>query len=359
MNAAIDLTRLEAYDFALPPERIAKTPLPQRDASRLLVLERDRFLDQRFSDLAGFLQPGDVLVVNDSRVIHARLTGHKTTGGAVEVLIERLVGAREALAQVRASKSPKPGTRLHLANGALTFEVLGRDDDLFHLRLEAPSEGDLLALIERYGTLPLPPYLGRPPAPEDEARYQTVFAREAGSVAAPTAGLHFTPELLATIAARGVEIVPVTLHVGAGTFQPVRTSDIRAHRMHRERFYLSTEAAAALTAAQREQRRIVAVGTTALRTLEGAMAIWGELRAGSGETDLFIYPGFRFQVVEALVTNFHLPQSTLLMLVAAFAGYERTMAAYRHAVAAGYRFFSYGDAMFIPSRWGDVVPSRP
>jgi len=350
MTFCQDLNRLDAYDFDLPPDLIARYPLPERDTSRLLVVERDHFADHTFRELPTFLEPGDLLVLNDSRVIHARLFGEKPTGGAVEVLFERLIGEKEALALVRASKSPKAGTALRLAD-AFTVEVVAREGELFHLRLV--EEGALFDWIERYGTLPLPPYLERETEEADETRYQTVYARHPGSVAAPTAGLHFTEALLTTLQAKGVKVAWVTLHVGAGTFQPVRTLRLEEHRMHREQFVIPEATADAVAATKRAGKRVVAVGTTAMRTLEGATAQQGRLAAGSGETDLFIRPGFRFQVVDALVTNFHLPRSTLIMLVAAFAGYERTMAAYQHAVAHRYRFFSYGDAMFIPRRWGE------
>ncbi len=341
-----DLDRLDAYDFALPEALIARYPAPQREGSRLLVVERHWLIDAHFTDLPRFIQPGDLLVLNDSRVIHARLFGQKATGGEVEVLFERLINEKEALALIRASKSPKPGMALRLAN-AFTVEVVDRTGELFHLRLN--EEGALIDWIERYGELPIPPYLGRPSETSDEERYQTVYARTPGSVAAPTAGLHFSKALLAALAAHGIGLAWVTLHVGAGTFQPVRSEQVSAHVMHSERFFLPQTTVEAIAAAKTAGRRVVAVGTTTLRTLEGAAALWGALRAGSGETNLFIRPGFSFRIVDALITNFHLPRSTLLMLVSAFGGYERIRAAYQHAIAQGYRFFSYGDAMFLPT----------
>jgi S-adenosylmethionine:tRNA ribosyltransferase-isomerase len=357
MRLCQELDRLDAYDFPLPPERIARYPQSQRDASRLLVVGFDRFDDRRFRDLPALLTPGDLLVLNDSRVIHARVFGRKATGGEVEVLFERLIGEKEALALVRASKSPKPGTTLHLAK-AFTVEVVDRHGDLFHVRLL--DDGALFDWIERFGQLPIPPYLERQPEETDETRYQTVFARHPGSVAAPTAGLHFTEPLLTQLQNLGVGLAWVTLHVGAGTFQPVRTERVSEHRMHAERFVIPEATVEAITRTKAAGKRVIAVGTTALRTLEGAACHWGTLRAGQGETDLFIRPGFRFQVVDALITNFHLPRSTLIMLVAAFAGYQRTMAAYRHALAGDYRFFSYGDAMFLPQRYEtDWAPPDP
>ncbi len=338
--------KLEDFDYTLPAELIAQAPLPDRSASRLLVLDRDALSDRMFSDLPGLLNPGDLLVFNDTRVIHARLHGSKATGGAVEVLVERAVGPHEVLAQIRASKSPKTGSRIRLAD-AFDVTVLGRVGEFYHLRF--PTGADVLELIERHGSLPLPPYIERTADVFDESRYQTVYAREPGSVAAPTAGLHFDQAMLDQLAANGVGCAWLTLHVGAGTFQPVRVDDLGEHRMHRERYVLPAETVEAIGETRRSGGRVIAVGTTSLRTLEGA-AQDGELAAGSGETDLFILPGFRFQVADALITNFHLPKSTLLMLVAAMAGMEPMRKAYAHAVANAYRFFSYGDAMFIARR---------
>lgn len=279
--------------------------------------------------------------MNDSRVLHARLFGRKDSGGQVEVLVERLVSNVEAIVQVRASKSPKPGARLHLEE-SFDVDVIGREGEFYHLRFP----GDAAELIERHGRLPLPPYIERIPESGDETRYQTVFAREKGSVAAPTAGLHFDHELLAECHAAGIETAYVTLHVGAGTFQPVRTEKLAEHRMHTERYVVPQATVDAIAATRAAGGRVVAVGTTTLRTLEGA-AIDGDLKVGAGETAIFITPGFRFKLVDLLITNFHLPKSTLLMLVSAFAGLDEVRQAYRHAIDARYRFFSYGDAMLI------------
>ncbi len=337
---------LDDFDYPLPRELIAQAPLPKRSDSRLLVLDGDDLADCNFSDLPGLLKAGDLLVFNDTRVIHARLQGVKATGGQVEVMVERPVGPHEALAQIRASKSPPTGTRIRLAD-AFDVVVLGRVGEFFHLRF--PVGENLLDLLERHGKLPLPPYIRRAADGDDESRYQTVYAREPGSVAAPTAGLHFDVAMLDRLAVGGVHAAWLTLHVGAGTFQPVRTKDLGAHRMHRERYVLPAETVAAITASRAAGGRIIAVGTTSLRALEGAVQD-GTLEAGTGETDLFVLPGFRFQVVDALITNFHLPRSTLLMLVSAFAGIQPIRRAYAHAVAKSYRFFSYGDAMFIARR---------
>ncbi|MCX7945626.1 MAG: tRNA preQ1(34) S-adenosylmethionine ribosyltransferase-isomerase QueA [Hydrogenophilus sp.] len=351
-----NLDLLDAYDYPLPDHLIARYPPPERGHSRLLVVEKNHLEDRHFTDLPHLLTPRDLLVVNDSRVLHARLRGRKATGGAVELLFERLLSPREALALIRANRSPKIGTSLILAD-AFTVEILGRRGECYHLRL--CGEGDLLTLIEQHGELPLPPYLQRPPTPEDEGRYQTIYSRAPGSVAAPTAGLHFTHALFEQLHRKGIATAAITLHVGAGTFLPVRHTHISRHTMHREWFSIPPATVAAIEATRAVGGRVVAVGTTVLRTLEGAILLWGELRAGSGETDLFIRPGFRFRIVDALITNFHLPRSTLLMLVAAFAGYRRTMAAYQHAIAAGYRFYSYGDAMFIPFPFGSIDHGPP
>ena len=335
--------KLNDFDYTLPSELIAQAPLPERSASRLLVVDEGRLADRRFTDLPEFIRPGDLLVFNDTRVIHARLHGHKDSGGQIEVLVERAIGPHEALAQVRASKSPKTGSLLRLA-GALDVTVLGRVGEFYHLRF--PDTDDLHTLLERHGKLPLPPYIQRAAGDDDESRYQTVFAREPGSVAAPTAGLHFDDALLARLAERSARCAWLTLHVGAGTFQPVRVDDLGEHRMHRERYVIPQETADAIGATRAAGGRVIAVGTTSMRALEAA-AQEGPLQAGSGETEIFILPGFRFQVADALITNFHLPKSTLLMLVSAFAGVETIRSAYAHAVAQRYRFFSYGDAMFL------------
>ncbi len=333
---------LTDFDYALPPELVAQAPLPRRSASRLLVLDdNDRRSDGHFSDLPQWLRAGDLLVMNDSRVLHARLLGRKQSGGRVEILVERLLDHSVVLAQLRASKSPPPGSRLWLED-ALDVEVLGRDGEFYRLRFS----GDAAELVERHGRLPLPPYIDRAAETPDELRYQTVYAREKGSVAAPTAGLHFDQDLLARLREMGVGLAYVTLHVGAGTFQPVRTSDLAGHRMHTERYLLPQETVDAIAAARSGGGRVVAVGTTSLRTLESA-ALAGHLQAGPGETALFVTPGFEFRVADMLITNFHLPKSTLLMLVSAFGGLDQLRAAYAHAISARYRFFSYGDAMLL------------
>ncbi len=335
--------RRQDFHFDLPPELIAQVPASERGASRLLLLDgADGALrDLQFRDLPGLLRRGDLLVFNDTRVIPARLFGQKESGGKVEVLVERIVDRHHALAHVRASKSPKAGSWLSL-EGAVEAEVSGRSGDLFQLRFVEP----VLEMLKQYGRMPLPPYIEREADGADAERYQTVYARREGAVAAPTAGLHFDDAMLAQLDTLGVERAFVTLHVGAGTFQPVRVDDIRDHIMHHEYLEVPPETCAAIAAARARGGRVVAVGTTVVRSLESA-ARTGELQPFQGETDIFIYPGYRFRVVDALVTNFHLPESTLLMLVSAFAGYDQTMNAYRHAVARCYRFFSYGDAMFV------------
>ncbi|MCK2089251.1 tRNA preQ1(34) S-adenosylmethionine ribosyltransferase-isomerase QueA [Thauera aromatica] len=339
---------LDDFDYLLPPELIAQAPLPERSASRLLVVTpapgaEPLLADASIADLPALVRPGDLLVFNDTRVIHARLHGVKDSGGQVEVLIERAIGPHEALAQVRASKSPKTGSRLRLAE-AFDVEVLGRVGEFYHLRF--PAGENLFTLLERHGKLPLPPYIQRAAGDADESRYQTVFARDPGSVAAPTAGLHFDEALLSRLAERGANCAWLTLHVGAGTFQPVRVDDLSEHRMHRERYVIPQETVDAIAATRAAGGRVIAVGTTSMRALEAA-AQDGALEAGSSETEIFILPGFRFQVVDALITNFHLPRSTLLMLVSAFAGMDAIRRAYAHAIARRYRFFSYGDAMFL------------
>ena len=340
--------RLSDFDFALPRELIAQHPAAERSAARLLDAHAESARDRHVRDLPELLRAGDLLVVNDTAVIKARLFGVKASGGAVEALVERVEADDVVIAQVRASKSPKAGSVVRFA-AAFDAEVLGRagsDGSLFRLRF--PSEP--LALLERHGHVPLPPYIERADEGDDIDRYQTVFAERPGAVAAPTAALHFDAELLAALSARGVERTAVTLHVGAGTFQPVRSDRLAEHRMHSERFEVGAAAAAAIARARARGGRIVAVGTTSLRALESA-ALRGEegeaLQPSHGETDLFITPGFPFRVVDLLLTNFHLPRSTLLMLVAAFAGHERIHALYAHAIAERYRFFSYGDAMLL------------
>ncbi|TAM30267.1 MAG: tRNA preQ1(34) S-adenosylmethionine ribosyltransferase-isomerase QueA [Nevskiaceae bacterium] len=334
--------RRQDFHYDLPSERIARYPIEPRSAARLLHLGTDGLHDRAMLDFPALLAPGDLVVFNDTRVIKARLHGSKPTGGRAEVLIERVLSGQEVLAQLGVSKKPKLGGRILVADGSLV--LLGREDDLFHFRWEGP--GDVWALMERAGELPLPPYFEREPNAEDESRYQTLFAEKPGAVAAPTASLHFDETLLAALAARQVRTARVTLHVGAGTFQPVRVDELSEHQMHSEYYEVSAETAALIAETKARAGRVVAVGTTVCRALESA-ARSGTLVAGAGDTRLFITPGYRFAVVDRLLTNFHLPESTLLMLVCAFGGYSRLMAAYQHAIAAEYRFFSYGDAMLI------------
>lgn len=339
--------QLSDFRFDLPPGLIAQRPLPERRASRLLSLDGPggEVRDLRFADLPGLLRPGDLLVLNDTRVMRARLFGRKQSGGRVEILIERLACAGMALAHVRSGKAPRPKTRI-LLDGGEAIEVLGRDGDLFRLRALDEGFGELMA---RHGHMPLPPYIQRPDDAADLERYQTVYARREGAVAAPTAGLHFDEAMLAGLRGRGVRCAYVTLHVGAGTFQPVRVERLEEHRMHAEWLEVDAATCTSIRAARKAGGRVIAVGTTSVRSLESAAA-GGELRPYRGDTRLFIGPGYRFRVVDAMITNFHLPESTLLMLVCAFAGYAQAMAAYRHAVAQRYRFFSYGDAMFLTRR---------
>jgi len=336
------------FDYVLPPELIAQEPLAERDASRLLVLARATgTLSHRvFSDLPELLRPGDLLVTNRSRVLPARLLGRREGGGAAEILLVRRREPTIWDAMVRPSRRLRPGSVVEIAPD-FRVRVEGPSATalrLVHLLLDAPAAA---AAIDRHGHVPLPPYIRRADTREDRERYQTVFARETGSVAAPTAGLHFTPELLDRLRGRGVERAEIVLHVGPGTFRPVAVADVREHRVDPERFTIPPETAAALDRARAEGRRVVAVGTTATRALESALAAPGRLRPGDGETDLVIVPGFRFRATDALVTNFHLPRSSLLLLVSAFAGRERVLAAYSEAVRERYRFYSYGDAMLV------------
>jgi S-adenosylmethionine:tRNA ribosyltransferase-isomerase len=341
--------RIEDFDFDLPAELIAQSPTQRRSESRLLTLDggSGAMTDQRFTDLPDLLSPRDVLVFNDTRVMRARLFAVKQSGGKVELLVERVLDARHVLALIRASHAPREGTLLTVAE-RFQVRVLGREGDLY--RLQFPGDTSVTDVLERFGQMPLPPYIARAATPADDMRYQTVYAREPGAVAAPTAGLHFDEAMLQRLRSLDITLAFLTLHVGAGTFQPVRSARIEEHRMHSERYWISKETAEAIARARARGGRVVAVGTTSLRALEAA-AQAGQLVPGGGETALFITPGFRFQVVDCLLTNFHLPRSTLLMLVAAFAGLHNALAAYRHAVQARYRFFSYGDAMFI-SRGG-------
>ncbi len=340
--------RRELFHYDLPDELIARQPAPQRRGSRLLCLDGDSgaIAHREFGDFIDLVRPEDLLVFNNTRVIPARMFGHKQTGGKLEVLIERITGENTALAHVRASKSPKPGSRILLDEDAdckVEAEVLGRAGELFDLRFS----GNVLSIAERIGHMPLPPYIDRSDAPRDRERYQTVYAQRPGAAAAPTAGLHFDRLLLDQLSEKGVDSAQVTLHVGAGTFQPVRVDDIREHRMHSEWLEVDQKVCDKLAAARARGGRVVAVGTTSMRCLETAATDQGQIKPFTGETDIFIYPGYQFKTVDALLTNFHLPESTLLMLVCAFSGYRRIMAAYREAVARRYRFFSYGDAMFL------------
>jgi S-adenosylmethionine:tRNA ribosyltransferase-isomerase len=335
---------LADFDYDLPDELIAQMPAARRSGSRLLALAGDDLQDRRFEELPELLSPGDLLVMNDTRVVKARLAGEKQSGGKVEVLVERILSAHEALALIRASHAPKPASSLRLA-GAFHAVVAERVGDLYRLRVE--HEAGWPALLDRYGRLPLPPYIGHAPGSEDEARYQTVYARRDGAVAAPTAGLHFDEALMQALRLRGIEFAWVTLHVGAGTFQPVRVERISAHRMHAEWFEIRPETAEAVERTRLRGGRVIAVGSTSVRALESAATDAGGVRAGTGDTSIFIVPGYRFRAVDRLITNFHLPKSTLLMLISAFAGLEPVRRAYRHAVERRYRFFSYGDAMLI------------
>lgn len=336
--------RLPDYDFDLPPELIAQMPAPTRSASRLLHVAGPNRADLAFTDLPRLVAPGDLLIRNDTRVIKSRLYATKPTGGAVELLLERIVAPDEAIFQLRASHPPRAGGTVILPAGA-TATVVEREDRFFRLRLDAALPW--LEYLEQHGKVPLPPYIERAPEVTDETRYQTVYARTPGAVAAPTAGLHFDERLLAQLAAIGVETASVTLHVGAGTFAPMQTDDITEHRMHSERYRIPNETVTAIRNARARGGRILAVGTTTLRALESAAAKTGEVAAGDGETALFVRPGFRFHVVDRLLTNFHLPKSTLLVLVSTFAGHEPVVAAYQHAIDQRYRFFSYGDAMLL------------
>jgi S-adenosylmethionine:tRNA ribosyltransferase-isomerase len=338
------------FHFDLPDQLIARYPLAKRSASRLLTLDgcTGAVDHRRFGNILDLLHPGDLLVFNDTRVIPARLFGKKETGGQVEILMERLVGEHDMLAHVKASKALRPDQSIILEDGSRLI-MRGREGALFHLVND--GQESLLSLLERIGHMPLPPYVDRPDESTDRERYQTVYAREAGAVAAPTAGLHFDEEMLGALADKGVEQAFVTLHIGAGTFQPVRVERIEDHHMHSEIVDVPEATVAAIGRTRQRGGRVIAVGTTSVRSLESAArAGEGELRQFQGETDIFIHPGYRFQCVDALLTNFHLPESTLIMLVSAFAGYEHVMRAYGEAVEHRYRFFSYGDAMFLTRR---------
>ena len=335
--------KLSDFHYHLPKELIAQYPTEKRSDSRLLCLDGNSggVDDRMFVDLPDLLQPGDLLVFNDTKVIPARMYGHKQTGGKVEVLVERILDTSRVLAHLRSSKSPKAGTRITIGDSEL--EVIGRQGDLFELL----SHGkEMMELMEEYGHMPLPPYIQRDDENLDLDRYQTVYAERPGAVAAPTAGLHFDQEMFQRLAEMGVGSARVTLHVGAGTFQPVRVQNLDEHEMHSELVEVSQEVCDAVAATRKRGGRVIAVGTTSVRSLEAA-SVDGELKPFSGETQLFLRPGSRFNTVDTMLTNFHLPESTLLMLVAAFAGYDHMMNAYKHAVEQRYRFFSYGDAMFI------------
>lgn len=338
---------MKKSDFAyqLPEGLIAQTPLPERNASRLLCLNKStgQLIDRQFADFIDLIEERDLLVFNDTKVIPARLFGSKTTGGKVEILIERVLDGHHAIAHVRASKSPKPGVIIKL-DGGYSCEVQGRAEDLFHL--EFKGDTPLLKVLAQIGHIPLPPYIDRADDEADVSRYQSVFAKHAGAVAAPTASLHFDLATMAKIKAKDIATAFVTLHVGSGTFQPVRVEDLSQHLMHKEYFSVSPEVANTVGKVRLRGGRVIAIGTTAVRALESASRS-GQLVPGFGDTDLFITPGYQFKSVDAMLTNFHLPESTLLMLVAAFAGYKPVMDAYQHAINQSYRFFSYGDAMFI------------
>jgi S-adenosylmethionine:tRNA ribosyltransferase-isomerase len=339
--------RLSDFDYHLPPELIAQSPAAERSASRLLVAST--LEDLHFTDLPILIRPSDLLVFNDSKVIPARLHALKDTGGAVEILVERVLDETTALVMLRASKKPAAGATLLLQRSGVadhSAKVIGRDpehDDRFQIDFQAP----VFEVLDTHGELPLPPYITHEPTAQDTSRYQTVYAQHPGSVAAPTAGLHFDEAMLSTLANMGVETARVTLHVGSGTFSPVRSENLNEHRMHSEWCAMPEDTAQKIAQAKATGRRVIAVGTTSLRTLESAAARGPNWQAAQWETDLFITPGYEFQAVDALITNFHLPKSTLLMLVSAFASYDRIQAAYAHAIAQRYRFFSYGDAMFL------------
>ncbi len=333
------------FFYELPEELIAQTPLAKRSASRLLVVENEKdelsLSDQNFTDLLDYLEPSDHIVFNNTRVIPARIHGKKSSGGKVELLLERCVSETEALVHIKASRAPKPGTQLHFENDC-NVTVLAKQDNVYRVQFDRP----IVTYLEEYGHMPLPPYIERADTAEDQTRYQTVFAKELGAVAAPTASLHFDDEMLERIKAKGIQISEITLHVGAGTFQPVRVESLEDHVMHSEWLEVPEDVVGAIRKTKKQGGRIIAVGTTVVRSLETA-AQNGQLEDFSGESQLFIYPGYEFKVVDAMVTNFHLPESTLLMLVSAFTGFEAMQQAYQHAIDEQYRFFSYGDAMLL------------
>ena len=337
--------RVSDFSFELPEELIAQFPLETRSASRLLCLDGNtgKLEHKQFSELTELVQPGDLLVFNDTRVIPARLFGQKASGGKVEVLIERLQGEQRALVHLRSSRSPKVGAKLIL-EGGVKAEVIGRQDNLFQLQFD--PQGDLMRQLEAHGHMPLPPYMHREDLPSDRERYQTVYNKRPGAVAAPTAGLHFDQPLLDQLKEMGIETTFVTLHVGAGTFQPVKVDQVEEHKMHAEYIEVSDAVCTAVNAARERGNRVIAVGTTSVRSLESASQS-GEIQPFMGDSSIFIYPGYRFKSVDAMVTNFHLPESTLIMLVSAFSGVEHIRQAYAEAIQQRYRFFSYGDAMFL------------
>lgn len=342
--------RVADFSFDLPDELIARYPMAQRNASRLLTLDGNSGAlgDKQFTDLLEMINPGDLMVFNNTRVIPARMFGQKASGGKLEILVERMLDDKRILAHVRSSKSPKVDSLIHL-DGGYQMKMVARHDTLFELELL--SELTILEVLEAVGHMPLPPYIDRPDEDADKERYQTVYNQNPGAVAAPTAGLHFDDAMLDALKAKGVNIAFVTLHVGAGTFQPVRVDTIVEHKMHSEWANVPQDVIDLIAQTKAAGKRVVAVGTTSARSLESAArASLGELKAFSGDTDIFIYPGYQFQVVDAMVTNFHLPESTLIMLVSAFAGFDHVMAAYQHAITQKYRFFSYGDAMFVTKK---------
>ena len=342
--------RVTDFSFALPDELIARYPMAQRNASRLLTLDGNTgtLADKQFTDLLGMINPGDLMVFNNTRVIPARLFGQKASGGKLEILVERMLDDKRILAHVRSSKSPKVDSIIHL-DGGYEMKMAARHDALFELELL--SDLTILEVLEAVGHMPLPPYIDRPDEDADKERYQTVYNQNPGAVAAPTAGLHFDDAMLDALKAKGVNIAFVTLHVGAGTFQPVRVDNVLEHKMHSEWANVPQDVVDLIVQTKAAGKRVVAVGTTSVRSLESAArASEGELKAFSGDTDIFIYPGYQFQIVDAMITNFHLPESTLIMLVSAFAGFDHVMAAYQHAITQKYRFFSYGDAMFVTKK---------
>lgn len=346
------------FHFDLPEHLIAKSPKSERSSSRLMAVDGNSgdINDKTFADIIELVEPGDLMIFNNTRVIPARLFGQKTTGGKVEILVERILSENSVLAHVRANKSPKPGTEIQF-EGGLQAVMVARQDDLFEL--EFTTENGVLAALEQYGHMPLPPYIDRPDTDDDKERYQTVYNEKPGAVAAPTAGLHFTDELIKQLKDKGVNVEFVTLHVGAGTFQSIRVDDVKDHKMHSEYAEVPANVVAAIQETKAKGNRVIAVGTTSVRSLESAAwksamesGQYSQLKEFTGETDIFIYPGFEFKLVDAMVTNFHLPESTLIMLVSAFSGQQHIHQAYTHAVAQEYRFFSYGDAMFLTRKNG-------